>query len=395
MNLTSYLKIADYIIGNDEQQKWNETLKTKVLKGIEIYKSASTDKKRKIWDDIQGRIRTEEIKAWYSTPQGESLFQGTSISSLTIPYTVSEPINLDSITELENQIAESYISFHNKNVSKVKGAIQENIDQWIDQGLYYGVVICSKIISQVFDLSVSQNDVIFNVNSYHVDPHEILSYPDDIRKEYFDECRKKLFCFKDIDLNQKEFESSLVLADISKPKIKKFKDKILLAPVRCNEIASILSHRIVKKIKEKSYYNINPKSLAVVIYDTDTPYTYHEIMDKSIWNDTPVLPGLTVLGSSGSIDAFRWLYSYRISLLSQKIQKGSLFSQVHKYYIPFVFFGVLVWRDAEILLDMDSLSILRYFGNISPDLEFAYLIPDIVKEIQEPFTNISWDQIIK
>lgn len=395
MNLGKYLESIDNIIPGNKQKKWLMKLEEKCKTGISLYLSAKQGERAQIWNEFNNRVRTEEIKAWYSEPHDNSLFQGTSVSSLTIPYTVPQPLRLNSISELEDIIANAYIKLHLKNVDKVKNAIQENVDEWISQGLYYGVVVCSKVISQAFGLTIFQDDAIFDVDSYRVDPHEIISYPKEVRTAYFEKCKDKIECFSGIDLEQRELESSLVLADISKPKIKDYKDKIMLAPVRCNEIAAVLSKRVVEKIVEKTSGKIRPKSLAVIIYDTDTPYTYHEIMGYSFQTLSPTLPGLTILGSSGTIDAFRWLYAYRVSLIAQKMQKGSLYSQVHESFMPFVFLGVLVWRDAQILLDMNSLSMLRYKGNISPDLEFAYLISDSYKKDIEPLSNISWGKYRK
>jgi len=149
--------------------------------------------------------------------------------------------------------------------------------------------------------------------------------------------------------------------------------------VRCNEIAAFLALRVKRLIKDKTNGDIEPRSLSITIYDTDTPYTYHHLIGCNGQPFSPILPGLIVLGASGTIDAFRWLYAYRLSLITQKIQKGSLYSEVHKNYIPFVYFGVLVPRDAEILLDMDKLDKLRYRNNISPQIEFLYLLPSLYK----------------
>jgi hypothetical protein len=152
---------------------------------------------------------------------------------------------------------------------------------------------------------------------------------------------------------------------------------------------------VIDQIVERTSGRIRPKSLAVIIYDTDTPYTYHDIMGYGVANLAPVLPGLTVLGTSGTIDAFRWLYTYRVSLISQKIQKGSVYSEVQRRFMPFVFFGVLVWRDAEILLDMENLSRLRYRGNLAPDLEFAYMISDLHEMGSRGTSDFSWDRFRK
>jgi hypothetical protein len=378
-----------------EQQEWFSKLEETAMKGKEIYNISGEEFQKWVWDEFRDRVRTEEIKAWYSEPERNSLFQGTSVSSLTIPYETSNPLRFDSMNQLEDYIADAYIELHDKYAGTVKEAMLENVDDWIMEGLYYGVVVCSKVISQALGLYISSDDVIFEVNGHRVDPHEITSYPMEVRDKYFEKCRKKIKCFDGIDIEQKELESSLVLSDISKPKLIEYNGKIILAPIRCNEIASLLSEGVTKKIVEKTGGRIRPRSISVVIYDTDTPYTYHRIMRYNARTLSPVLPGLTILGSSGTIDAFKWLYAYRVSLIAQKMQKGSLYSQVHGRFVPFIFFGVLVPRDAEILLDMDNLHRLRYRGNFSPCLEFTYLISDFHKYWTETPSSFSWEDFRK
>jgi len=396
MTLASYLRKTDDILTRNEQKRWFAGLEETAKKGIQQFQSASAEVQNGIIGALKDRIRTEEIKAWYSAPEGNSLFQGTSISSLTIPYTISSPLKFRSIVDLEESIANAYIQLHKRYAKKVKKAVIEDVDTWLNEGLYYGVVLSSKIISQAFNLSVKYSDVVLKIGPYTVDPHEITSFPDDVRHEYFEKCLKHINVFGDINLEQREMESSLVLADISKPKMKEYKDKIILAPVRCNEIASILSDGITSRIREKTAGKINPRSLAVVIYDTDTPYTYHRIMGYCGNGLSLILPGLTILGTSGTIEAFRWLYAYRVSLIAQKMMKGSLYSEVHRHFVPFVFFGVLVPRDAEILLDMENLHRLRYRGNLNPELECAYLIPGVLNAINHCGSQVfSWEDFEK
>lgn len=380
MNLRTYLSGIEDIFRDEKQQEWLKRLKENTTRGLRLYRKADKNKKERIRQEFTNRVRTEEIKAWYSAPDEAVLFQGTSVSSLVVPCERSSPLILNSITDLEESIADSYIELHDRYAGKVKDAIIENVDKWLEEGLYYGVVLGSKVISQAFGLSARYDEVVFKVDKSVVDPHEITSYSESVRNSYFKQCLDRISLFDGLDLERRELESSLVLADISKPKIEKFKDRILLAPVKCNEIAALLSKRITALISRKSNGRISPPGLTVVIYDTDTPYTYHEIMGYCKNDPLRVLPGLAVLGSSGTIDAFRWLYAYRVSLIAQKIMKSSLYSEVYRRFIPFVFFGVLVPRDAEILLDMKNLHRLRYRGNIDPDLEFAYLANSLVKK---------------
>ena len=392
MTLNEYLKKIDRVLSSQEQQAWLEKLEKRTMEGFQLFASADKDGRLEISDNFRDRVRTEEIKAWYSEPQGDSLFQGTSISSLTIPYKTSNPLEFNTVIELEEEIADGYIELHNRHAESVSTAILEDTQSWLKEGLYYGVVIGAKVISQAFGLFVLDKDVIFSVDGHCVDPHEITSYPKDIRDSYFMECKKRISCFDGMELKRNELEASLVLADISKPKLDKYKGKILLAPIRCNEIAALLSERVAERIREKTSGKINPRSLSITIYDTDTPYTYHEVMGYGSCSFSPTLPGLTILGSSGTIDSFKWLYAYRVSLISQKIQKGSLYSEVHREFMPFVFFGVLVPRDADILLDMNNLHRLRYRGNFSPELEFAYLVPRLYVEEERNLPDYSWDQ---
>ncbi len=392
MTLSEYLKEVDGILKRQEQQAWLEKLEKGARKGFQLFESVDEDVRLKVSSIFRDKVRTEEIKAWYSEPHGDSLFQGTSISSLTIPYKTSNPIEFKTILELEEEIADGYIELHNRHAENVDTAILEDIQSWLNEGLYYGIVIGAKVISQAFSLLVLDKDIIFNVDGLCVDPHEITSYPQNVRDSYFMECKKRINCFDGMELEKNELEASLVLADISKPKIDKYTGKVLLAPIRCNEIAALLSERVAERIREKTSGKINPRSLSITIYDTDTPYTYHEVMGYGSCSFSPILPGLTILGSSGTIDAFKWLYAYRVSLISQKIQKGSLYSEVHRKFMPFVFFGVLVPRDADILLDMNNLHRLRYRGNFSPELEFAYLIPRLYAEKERNLPDFSWDQ---
>ena len=54
-----------------------------------------------------------------------------------------------------------------------------------------------------------------------------------------------------------------------------------------------------------------------------------------------------------------------------------------------MFYGVLVERDAEILLDLDNLGKLRYPGMISPSLEYSYLLPKLNNYLAETSVSVS------
>lgn len=373
------MKLAEYLLGLKDdfqlQAEWRQQLKSGFDQGSALLAGASPAKRQLYANLFRDWVRTEETKAWYSEPEKGSLFQGTSVTSLTVPWETKEPLPLTDILDLEEQLVAAYIASHDRHEAAVRRANQDNVDKWVAEGLYFGVVIGSKILSQAFGLSVPADKVVFPVDGVMVDPHEITTYPQDVRERYFKSCLDQLDCFDGLDLTQAEMEESLALADISKPRIERWRGRLMLGPVRCNEIAAQLSRRLCRAIAERTGGRIAPRSLQVTIYDTDTPYTYHQIAGYYGRDDAPVLPGLTCLGASGSIDSFRWLYAYRASLIAQKMMKSSLWSEVERCYVPFVFLGVLVERDAEILLDLDRLSLLRYGGNLSPLIEYSYLLP--------------------
>ena len=388
MRLNQYLYESETAPVNLKQEVWDKRLEESVLS----FRNSS-QKPALLYEEFERRVRTEELKAWYSSPDPGDLFQGTSVSSLVIPATFEKPLNIHSISQLEEIIADQYILAHDRYVGAVENAIIEPIDDWVKMGLFYGVVLPSKVIAQAFNLVVDTDSLVVDINGVCVDPHEICSYPLEIREEYFSGIRSRIECFEGISLTREEFESSLVLADVSKPNMKRYKHKALLVPVRCNDIAMLMSRHIKDLIQKKTQHRIMPRSLEVVIYDTDTPYMYHQIMGHNGNPDAPCLPGLIVLGASGTIDAFRWLYAYRVSLIAQKIMKGSLYSQVASAFIPFIFMGVLVPRDAQILIDMEQLDTLRYMGNISPKIEFAYIANDLLKYIKYDTGSVDCEKV--
>ncbi len=378
MKLNEYLDELNSPLSGTKQEEWNKNLEERLL----LFRNYS-HRSPLLYREFDNHVRTEELKAWYSTPEAGDLFQGTSVSSLVIPAIFDKPLDMKDISHLEDIIAERYILEHDRHTEAVCDAIVEPVDDWIKEGLFYGIVLPSKVIAQAFNLVVDTDSLVVNINGRHVDPHEITSYPLGIREEYFKWVKSNISCLQDLHLSRQEFEASLALSDVSKPNIKRYKNKAMLGPVRCNEIAAAMARHVKKLILEKTKQRIIPRGLEVVIYDTDTPYTYHQIMGYNGNPDAPCLPGLTLLGASGAIYAFRWLYAYRVSLIAQKIMKGSLCSQVKSSFIPFIFMGVLVPRDAQILLDLNRLDLLRYSGNISPEIEFGYLSKDLLKYLGE------------
>jgi hypothetical protein len=373
--LSDFLARLD--VSNDlAQTGWYARLSATAAEGEAMW-AAMDDAERSAYGALfDASVRTEELKAWYGEPERGSLFQGTSVTSLTIPAELPDPLHLTSADDLIEAVADHYILQHDRLEAQVEAAILEDTSRWRREGLYYGVVLGSKMLSQAFGLTVDAGSVVFPVDGVTVDPHEITSYPAEIRRAYFERCRDSIGCLDGVpDLAQHEFESSLVLSDISKPKIDAYRGRLMLAPVRVNELCALISRETTRLVRDKTGGRIAPRSLMVTVYDTDTPYTYHQIAGYYGRPEAPVFPGLTVMGCSGTIDAFRWLYAYRVSLMAQKLMKSSLYSEVARRFIPFVYMGVLVERDAEILLDLNNLDRLRYRGNLSPHLEFMYLLP--------------------
>ena len=102
MDLTSYIQLLD-IESDPVQQEWYERFTTGVRKGQSLFENATPKKQASFKSMFDLWVQTEELKAWYGEPEKGSLFQGTSISSLTIPYELQDPLIINGIEDLENR----------------------------------------------------------------------------------------------------------------------------------------------------------------------------------------------------------------------------------------------------------------------------------------------------
>ncbi len=161
MIFSEYIKLADEYMDNSMQSQWYEKVEKRCRLGRELVESLTINEIDDVVDEFNSRIRTEELKAWYGAPDSETLFQGTSVSALTVPAEYSEPLPLHTVLDLEHNLADSYIKAHDEHEATVSGAIIEDVQEWMDEGLFYGVVVASKIISQAFNLSIAADDVVF------------------------------------------------------------------------------------------------------------------------------------------------------------------------------------------------------------------------------------------
>ena len=85
MIFSEYLKNINSFIHEPTQQEWYGRLKSGVAEGVGAFEDIAELKKQLILAEFEKRVRTEELKAWYGSSDENILFQGTSISSLTIP----------------------------------------------------------------------------------------------------------------------------------------------------------------------------------------------------------------------------------------------------------------------------------------------------------------------
>ena len=116
-----------------------ETQKRDRREGEILYAQADNSRRRLFDQTFRDSIRTEELKAWYGEPEGNSLFQGTFVSSLTIPCSLNAPLPLSGIDELEESIADHYIRLHDAHEKTVRQASLESVDKWMAEGLFFGV----------------------------------------------------------------------------------------------------------------------------------------------------------------------------------------------------------------------------------------------------------------
>ena len=113
--------------------------------------------------------------------------------------------------------------------------------------------------------------------------------------------------------------------------------------------------------------------LYVVATDTDSPHRLLTVQSNKPINGYPLTPGLSMCGSTSSVEGVDFMYIYRIGLIAQAISNNIISSKIKGKYSPFVFLGLLSpFGYSNAAIPTGEMGNLRYKGNIDLKKEFLH-----------------------
>lgn len=305
-------------------------------------------------------LQNEQQKAIQAVQafQSEMDFGGTSVTALIRRPTLSAPIHVESLEGIAEIIAREYVLESRSLEPKLQnGFSREEVDLFKQHGVFYGVHISPKLIATCEQLVVDHKDLLIEG---FPDPYELPKHPREVIDAYFVELKKQ----RGLDLEL----SSLVLADTTTPE--GMEGKKILNPTGLNEKLAKLSDITTQKVRDAGV-NVDP--LYFVSTDTDTPQRVLLSEGKSLLQGFPLTPGLTMCGSTATIDGFDFKYAYRIGLIAQTISNNIISSRMQGSYSPFIFVGMLSpFGYSNGAIPTGKMGDLRYQGNIDLKKEFEY-----------------------
>lgn len=324
-------------------------------------------------------------------------FQGTSVSGLSSPVVLKEPIIFDKNNSVEENIeifttilAESYLSNMKNDLKVFKKAFPDDLDQYKKIGTYWVGHISAKMLGLIFKLDIDMDKIDPKKYGIDVPFYQLMnnSQYKKLKKEYLEKINNHSFNL----ISKKSFilSDSTGARGVVNDVNSKNRNRIrILIPSNVNNILSFISKLTVKKInqlkdKYKETKELNLKSLALICSDTDSPEGIYRELGWNPYEGYPLTPGCFILGSTGTLDLYclQTKYIYRMCLASQEETKNSITSNIKGEYIPIVWFGALSLHalTEHKIIDINRLSELRYEGDFDPKTEFLHWINKEGKE---------------
>ena len=286
-------------------------------------------------------------------------FGGTSITALIKRPILDQPITKEGYDFLADQIARSYVE-ETKALEPYlkKGFTKSECGLFAEHGIFYGIHISPKLLALCEGLIVEHKELLL---PGFPEPYQLPKQPPEIISAYFRELKLQ----RGLDLAL----SSLVLADTTTPC--GYEGKKILNPTNINEKLVDLSTRVTARIKGL-HCSVDP--LYLVCTDTDSPHRILLSEGRKILDWYPLTPGVTLCGSTASMEGFDFRYLYRIGLIAQQLGGNIISSRIREEYAPFIMVGMLSpfgYQNGAI--PVGKMGDLRYPGNIDLKKEFFYL----------------------
>lgn len=294
-------------------------------------------------------------------------FGGTSISALVRVPSFDSQVEPRSFDELADLIARKYV----EELRAVQGSlgrafIDREVKLFEEHGLFYGAHISPKLIGLTEGLLVEHRDLLL---PGFPDPYQLPNAPKTVIEAYFRDLKSQ----RGLDLKL----SSLVLADTTTPK--GYEGKKILNPVNLNEKLSRLSSLATQAIRNRGE---RCDELYLLCTDTDSPQRILLAEGRRVLEGYPLTPGLTMCGSTASMNGFDFKYAYRLGLIAQGLTNNIVSSKFNGCYSPFVFFGMLSpFGYVNGAIPTGKMGEIRYPGDIDLRKEFLFQFDNHIKKL--------------
>jgi hypothetical protein len=295
------------------------------------------------------------------------VFGGTSVTSLIRIPELSKQFYPGSYSDLADVIAEQYVQ-ESKAIAPLldRAFTPKEVDLFMEHGLFYGVHISPKFLALAENLVVEHSELLLDG---FPEPYQLPKESAEVVQQYFKELKKQ----KGLDIDI----SSLVLADTTTPK--GFEGKKILNPTGLNEKLKTLSELTTKAVNQRG---VKCDSLYFLCTDSDSPHRLHLSQQQQVSEGYPLTPGLTMCGSTATMDGFDFKYMYRFGIIAQLLSNNIIGSRMKGKFSPFTFVGMLSpFGYVNGAIPTGEMGELRYEGNIDLKKEFLHQYKQCVRRL--------------
>lgn len=286
-------------------------------------------------------------------------FGGTSVTALLRKPNLCDQLSPTSIEDLADSIAEHYVHESRAVVPLLRKAFTpDEVRLFEEHGVFYGVHISPKLIAISEGLVVDHDDLVLDG---FPDPYSLKLRADkEMLRNYFIQLREQ----RGIDVNL----TSIVLSDTTTPR--ELEGKRILNPTDLNRKLADLSAITTRKIRQKG---LSVDQLYMLSTDTDSPHRLLVCQGLSPLQGYPLTPGLTMCGSTASMEGFDFKHVYRIGLIAQIISNNIVGSKMMDVFSPFMFIGILSpFGYVNGAIPTGKMGEMRYDGDIDLKKEFLF-----------------------
>ena len=286
------------------------------------------------------------------------VFGGTSISSIISKPELTTSLDPSSYEEIADVIANNYVNAAREIQPDLRNAFSEKeIALYKEHGIFYGVHVSPKLLALAEGLVVSHEYLLLEG---FPEPYVLPKQSTEVIAEYFAALKEQ----KGLDLDI----SSLVLADTTTPE--GYSGKRILNPVNLNEKLKKLSGLTTDAVRAQG---MECDPLYFLCTDSDSPDRMMLSSGKKSLDGNPLTPGLTMCGSTATMEGFDLTYMYRIGLVTQMLSNNIIGSRMQGKFSPFTLFGMLSpFGYVNGAIPTGKMDALRYEGNLDMQKEFMY-----------------------